>query len=99
MLRAQEEIVLIVGSNALCATAYDRGRTAHHMFGIPVTDDNVNLHSSIHPHSPRADLIRNAAAIIWDGLPAMNKAGGSLSTNFAVQSAIAQQYHSEDSHS
>ncbi|KAG2155144.1 uncharacterized protein EDB93DRAFT_1070091, partial [Suillus bovinus] len=26
-LRAQENIVLIVGSSALCATAYDRGRT------------------------------------------------------------------------
>jgi hypothetical protein len=57
MLRAQNQIVLIVGSSALSATAYDHGRMAHHMFGIPVTDDNVNLHSSIHPHSPRADLI------------------------------------------
>ncbi|KAG1840560.1 hypothetical protein DFJ58DRAFT_845284 [Suillus subalutaceus] len=37
------------------------GRTAHHI--------------SIHPHSLRADLIRNAIAIIWDELPAMNRAG------------------------
>ncbi|KAG2342245.1 hypothetical protein BDR05DRAFT_886999 [Suillus weaverae] len=74
MLRAQGQIVLIVGSSALSVTAYDCRRTAHHMFGIPVTDDNVNLHSSIHPHSPRADLIRNATAIIWDELPAINRA-------------------------
>ena len=74
-LRAQGRVVLIVGSTALSATAYDRGRTAHHMFGIPVTDDNVNLQSSIHPHSPRADLIRNTSIIIWDELPSMNKAG------------------------
>ncbi|KAG1870097.1 PIF1-like helicase-domain-containing protein [Suillus subalutaceus] len=74
ILRAQEQIVLIAGSSALAATAYDRGRTAHHMSGIPVTDDNVDLHSSIRPHSPRADLIQNASAIIWDKLPAINRA-------------------------
>ncbi|KIK32171.1 hypothetical protein CY34DRAFT_102126, partial [Suillus luteus UH-Slu-Lm8-n1] len=35
-LRAAGHIILIVGSSALCATAYKRGRTAHYMFGIPV---------------------------------------------------------------
>ncbi|KAG2139345.1 PIF1-like helicase-domain-containing protein [Suillus clintonianus] len=64
----------IILEGALSATAYDHGLTAHHMFSIPVTDDNVNLHSSIHPHSPHADLIQNAMAIIWDELPAINKA-------------------------
>jgi hypothetical protein len=44
------------------------------MFGIPVTEDNVDLHSTIHPFSARADLIRNASAIIWDELPMANKA-------------------------
>ncbi|KAG2108046.1 PIF1-like helicase-domain-containing protein [Suillus discolor] len=34
----------------------------------------VDLHSSIHLHLPRADLIRNASAIIWDELPAINRA-------------------------
>lgn len=73
-LRVQGKIILIVGSSALCATAYDRGCTAHHMFGIPVTDDAINLHSKIQPFSPRADLIREAEAVIWDELPMMNKA-------------------------
>ncbi|KAG1805932.1 DNA helicase Pif1 like protein, partial [Suillus subaureus] len=36
ILCTQEQIVLIVGSNVLCATAYNHGHTAHHMFGIPV---------------------------------------------------------------
>ncbi|KAG2344977.1 hypothetical protein BDR05DRAFT_838938, partial [Suillus weaverae] len=74
MLHAQGEIVLIIGSSALCTTAYDCGCTAYHMFGIPVTDDNVNLHSSIHPHSPCTDLICNTTAIIWDELPSINRA-------------------------
>jgi hypothetical protein len=73
-LRAQSIIVLIVGTSALSAIAYHRGRTAHYLFGIPVTDNNVDLHSSISPFSPRADLIREAAAIIWDELPMANKA-------------------------
>lgn len=36
---------------------------------------SLMIRSSIHPHSPRADLIRNAFVIIWDELPSMNKAG------------------------
>ncbi|KAG1904000.1 uncharacterized protein F5891DRAFT_896432, partial [Suillus fuscotomentosus] len=35
-LRASGHIILIVGSSALCTTAYKRGRTAHYMFRIPV---------------------------------------------------------------
>ncbi|KAG1871218.1 hypothetical protein DFJ58DRAFT_722647 [Suillus subalutaceus] len=53
-LRAAGHIVLIVGSSALYATAYRRGWTAHYMFGIPVTDESTDLHSNIHPFSPRA---------------------------------------------
>ncbi|KAG2073006.1 hypothetical protein BDR04DRAFT_1095455 [Suillus decipiens] len=55
---------IYVRGSASNATAHDRGYTAHHMFAIPVTDGNVNL---IHLYSPpRADLIRNITAIIWD---------------------------------
>ncbi|KAI5984822.1 PIF1-like helicase-domain-containing protein [Pisolithus albus] len=43
VLRRDSHIVLIVGSSALSATAYQRGCTAHFLFGIPVTDDNTNL--------------------------------------------------------
>lgn len=74
ILCAQEQIVLIVGSSTLAATAYECGCTAHHMFGIPVTDESVELHSSIHPHSPCLDLIWNASAIVWNKLPAINRA-------------------------
>ncbi|KAI5991771.1 hypothetical protein EDC04DRAFT_2583255, partial [Pisolithus marmoratus] len=33
-LRANDHIILIVGTSALSAIAYHRGRTAHYMFGI-----------------------------------------------------------------
>ena len=37
-LQSEGLIILIVGSSALTATLYERGRTAHSMFGIPVKD-------------------------------------------------------------
>lgn len=72
--RAEVHIILIVGTSALSAIAYPRSRTAHYMFGIPVTEDNVELHSKIGTFSSRADLIQAATAIIWDELPMANKA-------------------------
>ena len=52
-LRSMDCIVLIVSSSAFCAKAYQCGRTAHHMFGIPVTNNKVGLHSHISPFSIR----------------------------------------------
>ena len=37
-LRSEGHIVLVVGSTALSVTQYERGRTAHSAFGIPVTE-------------------------------------------------------------
>ncbi|KAF9231146.1 PIF1-like helicase-domain-containing protein, partial [Melanogaster broomeanus] len=74
-LRAQGKIILIIGTSALSATAYERGQTAHHLFGISVIEDSVDVHSSISIFSPHADLIRHADLLIWDELPMMNKAG------------------------
>lgn len=74
VLHADFQIVLVVGSSALSAIAYHRGRTAHYMFSIPVTDDNVDLHSKVPLRSAHADLIHDALAIIWNELPIVNKA-------------------------
>jgi hypothetical protein len=73
-LRAHQHIVLIIGTSALSAISFERGRTAHYMFGIPVTDNHVNICSNVHLFSPRGDLIRKVSAIIWDELPMANKA-------------------------
>ena len=37
-IRGEGKIVLIVGTSALAASLYERGRTAHNLFDIPVTD-------------------------------------------------------------
>jgi hypothetical protein len=41
---------------------------------IPIDDNHERLESPIQPNHPRADLIRNAALIVWDEAPTANKA-------------------------
>jgi len=40
-LRAMGKVPVICGSTALSVTSYERGRTAHSTFGIPVTDVRI----------------------------------------------------------
>jgi hypothetical protein len=42
-LRGRESIVLVCGSTALSVTLYERGRTAHNLFGIPVTEVSCTI--------------------------------------------------------
>ncbi|KAG1898384.1 uncharacterized protein F5891DRAFT_1044468 [Suillus fuscotomentosus] len=71
----------VLRCSVLCATAHRRGRTAHYMFGIPITNESMDIHSTIHLFSPRADLIWNATAIIWDELLMAKKRHGSAWTS------------------
>ena len=73
-LRSEEAIVLISGSTALSVLGYERGRTAHSMFGIPVKEDNSDIVCRIRPGSSQAKLICAAKFIIWDELPMANRA-------------------------
>jgi hypothetical protein len=41
-LRSDGLIILIVGTTALAATLYERGRTAHSLFGIPVNEVRIS---------------------------------------------------------
>ena len=45
-LRGEGKIVLIVGTSALAASLYERGRTAHSLFKIPVTEVHLLYHST-----------------------------------------------------
>ena len=63
-LRSRREIVLVTGSTALSVIGYDRGRTAHSTFGIPVNDTNSEFSCRIRPHSAQAHLICAAKLII-----------------------------------
>jgi hypothetical protein len=38
ILRSEGKIILVVGTSALAASLYERGRTAHSLFEIPITD-------------------------------------------------------------
>jgi len=73
-LRGQGQIVCITGSTALSATLYERGRTAHSMFGIPVQEGSSNLVSKISLFSGRAEVLRRSALIVWEEFPMANKA-------------------------
>ena len=73
-LRGQKRIACITGSTALSVTLYERGRTAHSMFGIPVREGSSELVSKISVFSGRAEVLRRAALIVWEEFPMANKA-------------------------
>ncbi|KIJ32635.1 hypothetical protein M422DRAFT_265517 [Sphaerobolus stellatus SS14] len=73
-IHSQGKIALIVATSALAASMYEHAFTAHSMFKIPVNQENINLRCKVKPHTNWANLILQAAAIIWDELPLANKA-------------------------
>ena len=52
---------------------YPQGRTAHSLFGIPVREDNNEIHSRINPFSDRGHYLRGLDLIVWEELPMANK--------------------------
>jgi ABC-type transporter Mla maintaining outer membrane lipid asymmetry ATPase subunit MlaF len=46
-VRSDRGIICIVGTTALSVIHYDRGRTAHSTFGIPVQESDVGLESKV----------------------------------------------------
>lgn len=73
-LRAYLSIVVVTGTTALSALLYERGRTAHSTFGIPVEPNTTELTSRISPRSGKAELLREATLIVWEEFPMANKA-------------------------
>ncbi|KFA70977.1 hypothetical protein S40288_10334 [Stachybotrys chartarum IBT 40288] len=73
-VRGEGSVVCITGSTALSVIFYERGRTAHSMFGIPVRQGASDFASSVFPTSPRAELLRQAALVLWEEFPMANKA-------------------------
>ena len=65
-LRSKRMIVLCVSSSGISALLISGGRTAHSMFKIPVDGLDERSVCSIPKNSQRADLMREAKAIIWD---------------------------------
>ncbi|KAK1993563.1 hypothetical protein LX36DRAFT_542191, partial [Colletotrichum falcatum] len=72
-IRAEGHVVCIVGSTALSVTLYERGRTTHSAFGIPVHDTDAEVLSHLAPTSGRAELLKHAILVLWEELPMANK--------------------------
>ena len=72
-LRSEYHFVTVCRSTALSATLYPRGQMAHSLFGIPVCEDNTEVHSRINPSSDRANYLKDLDLIVWEELPMSNK--------------------------
>ncbi|XP_058746222.1 uncharacterized protein LOC131619101 [Vicia villosa] len=71
-LRNRGEIVLATASSGIAATLLPGGRTAHSRFKIPIEIQPGSI-CGIQKQKDLANLIRVAAAIIWDEAPMINK--------------------------
>src|SRR5437762_6000253 len=47
--------------------------TLFRSFGIPVCEDNTEVHSCINPSSDRANYLKDLDLIVWEELPMSNK--------------------------
>ena len=65
-VRAEGIIILCVASTGLACLLLPGGQTAHSMFKIPINTLNSSSVCSIPKESLRADLLRMAAAVIFD---------------------------------
>jgi predicted ATPase len=63
-IRGKRHIACITGSIAFSVTLYERGRTAHSMFGIPVRENASDLQSTISIYSGRAEVLQHTALIV-----------------------------------
>lgn len=73
--RSKSVVIAVAGATALSASLYDRGQTGHSLWKLPVTDNSLDVISTISTHSTRADYLRRCSAIIFDELPMFHKSG------------------------
>lgn len=71
-IRAQNGIVLCVGSTGLAAQNLEGGRTAHSRFKIPIPIFEDSL-CAIKAESSLAKLIKESSLIIWDEIFSVNR--------------------------
>jgi len=73
-LRLEQYTVLNCASTGIAALLQEGGGTAHSLFHIPVSDDDV-IACNLSPGKERARLIRDAKLIIWDEFPMSHRKG------------------------
>ena len=67
-IRGKGVIVCITDFTVLNVIFYKRGRTAHFIFNIFITDCNIGLLSKISIYLSRAQLLRYVLLLIWKKL-------------------------------
>ena len=72
-VRAEGGVILCVASSGIAAILLPKGATAHSTFKIPVANIHGESVCSITVQSDRAELIRQALAIIWDEVPMQHR--------------------------
>lgn len=73
--RSHSLLAVVVGTTALSVSGIDRGRTAHSVFALPVSNNSEDaVISRITAKSARAAYLRDAKFIVWDELPMANVA-------------------------
>ena len=68
-VRGKGNVALACAWSGVAATLLEGGRTCHSTFGFPVPMPRENVPSSISAQSGRADVLRQAAFIVWDEAP------------------------------
>lgn len=72
-IRSEGKVVIVASSSGLSALLIPGGRTAHSIFRIPIRDLNEFSLCKVAKDSHRADLFREAVAIIWDEVGAQHR--------------------------
>ena len=73
-VRAEGKIALAVSMSGIAALLMEGGRTAHSRFRLPVPLPLEGVVCYVRPRSVLADLLRDAALIVWDEAPTAPKA-------------------------
>jgi len=73
-VRAGGRIALAVSMSGIAALLLDGGRTAHSRFRLPVPLPLDGVSCNVRPNSVLANLLRDAALIVWDEAPTTPKA-------------------------
>jgi len=73
-VRSSGKIALAVSMSGIAALLLEGGRTAHSRFRLPVPMPLDGVTCNVKPRSVHADLLRDAALIVWDEAPTAPKA-------------------------
>lgn len=72
-IRAEGEYILLSGQSALASSNYERGRTVHDLFSLPVSENHEGVESHVLARPNRADLLVSSKAIVVNEVSSLHK--------------------------